>query len=199
MPRPGDAGRGSTLESETKGTILRGRIDALRRMGRLSQVVEHLDPPARRAVTSPPLTSTWIDSRLCFEIDAVVYDLFGAAVTRQYGADSAQPIAGVLRRAVEGALRLFTVSPATLLSRMGQLTGSTSRGLDYAYAAETKASGVLTLRYLQGHGCPYATWLGNAGGLRVVFDFTGVESGSISDPHVEPNGLENTARYRLRW
>jgi hypothetical protein len=187
-----------TIESQTKASLLRARQETLRRLGRLAELRVALPAESRRWLTDPPLASTWIDSRILFELDHAIYRRFGPDVTRQVGEESLRgDVVGVLRFTAEATLRLFGVSPATLLTHFDRLARTTIRGTVFQYTAESPRAGVLLQRYLRGEGCPYGAWLASTGGMRLVFEMTGCRSGTISDPEVLPG--QSAARYRFTW
>ena len=177
---------------------MRGYLQALQQHGLKAQVLDALDPEARRIAIDPPAPSEWIDGRVRFELDAVVLDLFGDRTLAQVSLEGNRAgISRLVRFGVESTLRLFGVSPATLFARMNQLAASTTRGLDYQWRADGPRQGLLEIAYQKGDGVPMASWLSARSGLRMVFDFCDV-AGTVGPPQIVDE-RKNACGYELRW
>lgn len=178
--------------------MVRGFLHALVEHSLLERVQAELDPAARAIAKAPPLPSEWVDGRVLFELNAVVYDLFGEEVLARVSLDGNRAgISRLVRFGVESTLRLFGVSPATMFARIGQLSASTTRGIDYTWTADGPRKGTLRICYPSGDHVPHPSWLSARGGLRMVFDFCKV-AGTVGPPQlVDARG--NASDYLLRW
>lgn len=178
--------------------MVRGFLHALAEHGLLDKVTAELDPEARAIAKSPPLPSEWVDGRVLFELNAVVLDLYGEDMLGRVSLDGNRAgISRLVRFGVESALRLFGVSPATMFTRIGQMSASTTRGIEYAWTAEGPRKGTLRITYPDGDHVPHASWLSARGGLRLIFDFCKI-SGTVGPPRVT-DARGNACDYLLRW
>lgn len=93
---------------------------------------------------------------------------------------------------------MFGVSPATLLSRMGRVGGTMSRGVVYHYVAESETSGTFDVEYVELVDVPLAASIATAGALDMVFDMCSVR-GTFGPPEVVLNGRRNRVRFAVSW
>ena len=162
-------------------------------------MLEYCDPETRELALAPPPTSVWMHCRTVMEMHCILFDLHGARVLRSIALDTVRSgLSPFLRSSVESVLRLFGTSPATLLSRMSTMAGSTTKGVEWKWTSESPRSGVLEMRYAKGANAPMSAFISAAGGLEFVMGITGT-SGTISNPEMVMDGLYSAARYVVRW
>jgi hypothetical protein len=184
---------------ETKATMFRGLCTVVAAHGLREQLLAHVGPETRALILDLPPATTWLDARHLIEVDQALLELRGPVVLRQLTRQAAElGLAPVLRGAAESLLRLFGASPASIFARTGRLTGTTSRGVEYRYSPTSETSGVLELEHVGMTRVPMGPLVATAGGLEYVFDLCRVK-GSISDPVMVNNGLDNTCRYHIGW
>jgi hypothetical protein len=107
-------------------------------------------------------------------------------------------VSPLIRGAAESVLRVFGVSPATLLSRMSRVGGTMSRGVLYHYTAESATSGAFELEYPELVDVPLGASIATVGGLELVFDMCSVR-GTFGPPAVVPNGRRNRVSFPVSW
>jgi hypothetical protein len=178
---------------------LRGYSVALRSLGLYDEVVRRLPAPLRETLETPPPASVWVDFDVCLQVMKVVMQLRGVSGVRRFGHDSV--LAGVapfMQSFIQGLLRLFGVSPVTILNHMGKIAGQTTRGGEYSYQATSERAGVLTMTVPGARDLDASVWHSSAGGFLIVFEVCGVE-GDVGEPEVVPDGLGNAARFAVSW
>jgi hypothetical protein len=99
---------------------------------------------------------------------------------------------------VQGLLRVFGVSPATLFRNLAKLSSQTMRGLAYGYVPTSDTSGLMTVTLLGRRDIAPVVWSATAGGMEVVFD-TCRAVGTVQDGTVVEDGVRNSAEFRLTW
>jgi hypothetical protein len=184
---------------QVKGAYVSAYKKELARVGLLEAVLERASPPVREALETPPPSSVWIEYAICLEIYRIVRDLRGKSALRALARDGTlHGIAPLMQTFVQGTLRLFGVSPATLFANLTRISAQTLRGADFTYAPITPLSGVLTLTMPGQRDVDPVVWQASAGGLEVVFATCGVD-GTVQEPMVVPDGLSNAVEYRVSW
>jgi hypothetical protein len=186
-------------EVKVKGAFLRGYALALKRLGMWSLVFDRGSPQLRDALQSPPPTSTWIDYRVCEEILLIVQADRGMSSVRRLGHDAVTAgVAPFMQNFVQGVLRVFGVSPASMFGLMNKVSGQTTRGIEHSYVPTSEHSGVHTVNIPSWREVESVVWYSSAGGLEIVFDVCHV-LGTVQDPIVVDNGLGNRAEFRVSW
>jgi hypothetical protein len=184
---------------EVKGAFLRAYALALRKEGLYDQVLDRVSAQARDALVRPPPTSAWVDYALCLEVLRAVQALRGTAGVRRFGYDSVSAgVAPFMQTLLHGLLRIFGVSPATILGNMGRLAGQMTRGADYRWSPQSDTSGVLTMIVPGQRDVDPVVWHSSAGGFEIAFESCGVR-GTVQDPKVVADGLGNAADFRVTW
>ncbi|MEI8255073.1 MAG: hypothetical protein WCJ30_05310 [Deltaproteobacteria bacterium] len=196
---PGEAARRARLRYEVKGTVMRGRAAALREQGWLVKVEKHLDPATLAMVNEPPVTSTWIEGARVAEIDDVVRDVLGDRVLEELAAMTVRRSIGpLLRAAVEGTLRLFGTSPATLFARLDRLSASTVRGMSFSWETAGARGGSMTVTYPGSADVPLSTFISIRAGFEGVFDMCGAKGTSRLAVRSEAPP-RNSGRFDISW
>jgi len=186
-------------DAQVKGAFLRGYCAALKSLGMYGAVLERGSARVREALEMPPPTSAWIDYALCEEILAIVASERGPIGARKLGHDAVTAgVAPFMQIFVQGLLRLFGVSPATIFRHMNKVAGQTTRGVEYTYAATSESSGVVTVAFPGRREVESAVWYSSAGGLEIVFETCGF-IGHVQDPVVVNKGHGVSADFRVSW
>jgi hypothetical protein len=184
---------------QVKASAWRGITSQLARSGLLEPVRDRLPAATRELVDAPPPSSNWVDFERYEELALAVVALGGSATWRRMlhrvTIDSVYPLA---RTAIEGFLRIFGLSPATLLERFDTVARMASRGVEYRYQPEGESAGVLEVRYPAHRLVNIVHFHGSAGGLEAILELCGVE-GVVGEPEMVDDGIGNRARLRLRW
>ena len=187
-------------EVMVKGAFLRGYRAALESLGMYAMVLERVSPRVRDALMTPPPTSAWVEYALCEEILRAVEKERGMIGVRKLGHDAVTAgVAPFMQIFVQGLLRLFGVSPATIFTHMNRVAGQTTRGMGYTYVPTSEFAGLVTVSLPSRKTAVDTTvWYASAGGLSIVFDTCNVV-GHVQEPVVVPDGHSNAAQFRVSW
>jgi hypothetical protein len=184
---------------ETKGSVVRSLAATLAEHRLLDGIAAAVSPVARAMLRDPPLPTEWIDGRVLNEIFEAILQLHGPDLLRKLNRQSIERgVSPLIRGAAESVLRVFGVSPATLLSRLGRVAGTMSRGVAYHYDPETATSGAFDLEYPDLVDVPLGASIATVGGLELIFDMCATR-GSFGPPEVVPNGRRNRVRFPVTW
>jgi Protein of unknown function (DUF2378) len=178
-----------------KAATFRTYIRILTEDGRREAVRALVPPETAALMLEPPLSGSWMDLAHMHHIDHAVETLGGMAAVRDLarkGTDQARkPYMGV----VEGVLKLFGTSPATLFKRMNTLVSSFVSGIDYRYTATGERSGTMVVAFDADHELPTSAFVGQIPTLQTLLDTCGVK-GVVGAP--ERLGPQ-TARFHIQW
>jgi hypothetical protein len=184
---------------EVKGAFVTAYRATLKNLSLLDAVRERASPELREALQWPPPASVWIDYGIIVEIDAIVHTMRGAGLVRRLAHDATMVgIAPLMQTFVQGILRLFGFSPATLFANMHRVSSQTTRGGHFRWTRTSEFSGVMTLHVPRLRGINVALWHASAGGLDLVFDACGVD-GTIQEPVPKEDASGTTVEFRLSW
>jgi hypothetical protein len=184
---------------EVKGAYLSAFATALKKLGLFDAVVADASPRTRDALVQPPPTSVWNDYGICVEVYRLVEAARGRSAVRTLVREATSAgIAPYMQIFVQGMLRLFGVSPATLFTHLTKIGGQTSRGAEFTYVATSDTSGVLTCTLPSLPDVDPLVWYASAGGLEIVFETCGV-IGTVVDPAYATDRPNNHADFRVSW
>jgi hypothetical protein len=165
----------------------------------LDGIAAAVSPAARAMLREPPLPTEWIDGRVINEIFEAILQIHGADLLRRLNRQSVERgVSPLIRGAAESVLRVFGISPATLLSRLGRVAGTMSRGVVYRYDVETPTSGTFEIEYPDLVDVPLGPSIATVGGLELVFDMCSTR-GSFGAPSIAPNGRRNRVQFPVSW
>ena len=199
--RQGPPPRRNEVEGvEGKGSMWRGYLASLENSGLLSSVRERASERTREMMDRPPPVSAWISVTALEEVIDIVEQLQGAQGIRDLTREaSLLGVAPLIRTLLQGLMRAFGVSPATLFARLGQISSTTVRGVEYQYVAIAEREGELILRYPKRASVPWNVFVAVSGSLEAVYEFCGMK-GNVSEPRPLTEGTRNNgARYKLSW
>ncbi len=184
---------------ETRGSVVRSLAATLVEHHLLDEIAATVSPAARSMLREPPLPTEWIDGRVLNEIFEAILRVHGADLLMRLNRQSIERgVSPLIRGAAESVLRVFGVSPATLLSRLGRVGGTMSRGVVYHYDALTETSGSFEIEYTNLVDVPLGASIASVGGLELIFDMCSVR-GSFGAPEVVANGRRNRVRFPVSW
>jgi hypothetical protein len=182
-----------------KAYVVRGFISELKRVNLFEQVITRIEPATRLYMLEPSPGSTWVDSKHAEQIGEVVSELVGLQGWRKISHDATiHNMIPVLRVVIEGFVRIFGATPASLLTRLTKITSSSARGIEYDYQPISSRTGVLTVRYPERRNVPLSTFFCCAGGVETIFDICH-QPGTLGDPKIVGDGLGNAARMDVKW
>jgi len=198
-PLTGPGARLATAALTMRGSVLRGLTRSLSDFGLLEKVKLRVSAGTRATIEDPPLSITWLSLGVLEEIAVVAADIVGP---RQWGeityVGARDGILPILRAPCEAFLRIFGVSPRSLLTRINSIVGLTLRGLRYTWTDSSDHDGHLEIAYDGCRDVPAPLFYGSAASIRLIFDLTGHE-GSIEGPDISRDGARNRAVCRIRW
>ena len=182
-----------------KGSYLRAYGATLKKLGFYDAVFERASPRVREVLTSPPPASVWVDYLLGIEIFAIVEALKGKMALRSFAREATRSgIAPSMQMIVQGLMRLFGVTPATLFKHMNKLATQTTRCGVFTYEPTSDFSGTVRLEVAGHPDLSPALWTASAGGFEVVFDTCGVV-GHVQEPVVTDGRDGHVAEFRVSW
>ena len=151
--------------------------------------------PCARLVASPPLASTWIDWWHVVHITLAVESLAGLEGVREFAGKMINEAKKPHLRLVEGLLRLFGTSPATIFRHMNEIVKHTIENQEFIYKPISDRAGVMEMRYLTDAEVPHCIHVSAIATLQATLDACGV-AGVISPP--ESIGV-NRVTYKIQW
>jgi serine/threonine protein kinase len=181
---------------EIKGSIVRSYTGHIEAMGILPTVLSQVTPETRKLMTTEmPLSNVWVDAGVIEDMIGKVEALKGLegvrTITRAGIYTGALP---VLKPVVVPMLRLFGMSPHTLLSRFGQFTKNNLRGMDLLWTPEGDRAGNLRVTFPR--RTPRSAYIGFESGIWVMCELCSVK-GEITDTEIRPDGCVGI--IRLKW
>jgi hypothetical protein len=178
-----------------KALTFRSYVVVLNRDGRRGAIMALVPPDTAALIADPPLAGSWMDLKPMMHLTQAVEKLGGMTAVRELarkGTDEARkPYMGV----VEGVLKLFGVSPATLFKRMNALVSSFIEGIDYRYTPISDRSGAMEMEWDADFEIPMCVMIGQTPTFQVLLDACGVK-GVVGQP--ERLGPKK-ARFLLHW
>jgi hypothetical protein len=189
----GQAGKPSGMR--LKASSFRSFVRILEKQGRRDSVTAIVPPETAVLISDPPLPGSWMDLKHSLHIMQAVETIWGMSAVRDLarkGTDDARkPYMGI----VEGVLRLFGTSPATLFKRMNSLVGSFVQGVDYRYTPLSDRSGVMVLEYKACFEVPICFFVGQMPVFQTLLEACGAK-GVVSEPErLSPSA----ASFRIEW
>jgi hypothetical protein len=179
-----------------KGWIFRAHIAYLKRHGKLDAVVARLSQAAAGAVVSLPLAGSWIEGPLLDEIVEGVDALEGSpGVLAMEEAMLRIEMVQVLLPMVQGVMRIFGASPASLFKRFGDLVRTSSHGIEFQYVETSERSGTMEVRYHTDKTMTRPSFMTTVPALHAILRFCGT-SGTVSDPEIR---APQFAQYHISW
>jgi hypothetical protein len=199
MPTQVELARQAKIQFEIKGTVWNGRLRALEKYCSLTEIRGLVSAETRKLMDDPPPASSWVPGVAIVELDAAIYDTRGSDICARCSRETSE-IAGttVLRTLAEGLLRLFGMSPSTIFERMGQVSSTSVRGIEYEYKSTGPTSGKMFIRYTHCVNVPYAVFSSISGGMAAIFGFLQIK-GHVSPPELSTTAPHNSAIVTLRW
>ena len=184
---------------EVKGSVVRAVVLTLGSHGLREAVLARVTPAAAELVRDPPLPTMWVDARPHNEIYQALLEVVGAERLRALNREAVErDVSPLLRGAAMRVLRIFGMSPATLLSKLDRVSGTTARGVIYRYTPIDGASGWFEVDYPTVQTVPLGAFVATGGALTLVFEMCGVK-GTFGEPEWVANGQRNRARFAVAW
>jgi hypothetical protein len=157
-------------------------------------------PEATRALLDePPGLTAWVSGRVFQDIADALFDVGGEAMVRAVGRGGVergpQPI---VMSTLQGFLRLFGATPATLFARIGMISATMGQGTSYEWARVSENEGVLTMRYEWRADASRPLFMMMAGSFEQVFQICG-RRGIVEAPDITRTARASVGRFRMCW
>src|SRR5260370_42546078 len=124
-----------------KATWLRPLITVLIEEHKLEAVKALVPPDTAALLVSPPLATSWIDFKHNVRILEAIEKISGMIAVRDLSRKMTEQARKPYMRIVEGLLRMFGTSPATLLKRVEDIARGFVTNHHFAYTAINQRSG----------------------------------------------------------
>jgi hypothetical protein len=181
--------------SRVKAQWFRSYVSVLVEERKRDAVMALVPPDTAALISDPPLAASWLELRHISAVICAVEKLGGMSAVRDHARrvteQSRAPYMGI----VEGVLRLFGTSPATLFKRMNTLVSNFIQGVDFTYAPTSERSGVLQVEYPDDGEVPLCVFVGQTFAFQTLLDACDVK-GVVAPP--ERRG-PNKASYNINW
>jgi hypothetical protein len=146
-------------------------------------------------MTDPPLAGSWMELRHMHHIEHAVEKIGGMVAVRDLARKGTEDARKPYMAVVEGVLKLFGTSPATLFKRMNALVSTFIEGIDYKYVSTTERSGVMEVEFKAEYEIPTCIFAGQIPTFETLLNACGVK-GVVGQPErIGPN----KARYPIQW
>ena len=187
------------VEPAAKAGMLRGFAAALKREGLYDKVRAKLTPSVAALLDNPPPASVWVESKDIEPLHIAIQEVAGLAGVRKISRAAVTlgllPFAKIV---IDGFLRLFGATPHTLLSRISDMSRTSTRGIEYEYVQTSERTARMLVRYPAQTNVPISVFSVAAGGFEAMIDATGA-TGTVSEPEVINDGRGNSARFVIEW
>ncbi len=181
---------------QVKGATLRAYLRVLERDRSFAAVRAKVSPESRALFDAPPPASSWMDASTLEEIMDAVYATGGDAAVRQLSHAAQETLIPLLSPLIEGALRLFGASPATLFARLGLLTRTSLRGVDFKWTPKGPHHGDVEVHFVERQAVPRRAFVSFAASFELVLKLCS-KTGTVSGP--EAIGKGSGARFAVSW
>jgi hypothetical protein len=182
-----------------KAGMLRGFAEAMRREGIYERVRAKVPPSVAALLDDPPPPSVWIENTQVEPIHIAIAEIVGLEGVRRISRAAVTlglfPFAKIV---IDGFLRLFGATPHTLLSRIGDLSKTSTRGIAYEYVRTSERTARLLVRYPAQTNVPISVFSVAAGGFESMIEATGAK-GTVSEPAIVRDGRDNSAWFEIEW
>jgi hypothetical protein len=179
-----------------KASVLRGYVAQLEKGGQIGAVRARVRASTRALMDAPPPVTQWIDAGALEDLYEALGALEGAAgVRRMVREGILSSILPYVRPILQGILRVFGATPASLYSRADLAIRSTLQGVSVQFTPRPENAGEVVVRYLAHRAPPmaFAAWQGT---LEVGFFLCGT-TGAVRLVEVIDGGA--AARFDVRW
>jgi hypothetical protein len=192
-------GNTAPTEEVAKGFTLRGFLKTLESLEVFGRVRERVPAVTRAMMDDPPGLTAWVSGRVFQDIAEALFDLGGEPLVRAVGRGGVergpQPI---VISTVQGFLRLFGATPATLFARIGLIGTTLGQGASYDYAPVSDHEGVLTMTYDRRADASRPLMLMMAGACEQILAICG-RRGTVEAPDITRTSHASIGRFRIYW
>jgi hypothetical protein len=181
---------------EVKGTLVRAYIREVEKLGLAEEVATRVSADTRAQMRELPLPSLWLDGSVIEELINAVDAVRGVEAVRTVTKQGQLAILPFLRPFIGGILRLFGTSPATLFSRMNQMSSNMTRGPEITWKSETDQSGELRVAFPMRKNLPRNVFIGFESGVLNIIEMCD-KKGAVEDARIVEHG--SVGLIRASW
>jgi hypothetical protein len=178
-----------------KGMTVRSYLNYVARHEHGDAILARLPADTAALVSNPPLPATWLSWQYVQDIVVAVENVEGLEGVRRLSEIAIVEARRPYMRLLEGLIRLFGTSPATIFKHMNDVVKNAIENTEYIYAATSARSGTMEVAYGGDNEIPFCIFVGGRTALTGIFDACGVK-GFVSEP--ERLGPRNV-KYRVQW
>jgi hypothetical protein len=178
-----------------KALTFRSYVRIIATDGRRDAVLALVPPETAALIAEPPLAGSWMDLRHVIHITQAVEQIAGMTAVRDLARRSTDDARKPYMAVVEGVLKLFGASPATLFKRMNTLVSSFIEGVAYRYTGLSERSGVMEIAWAADFEIPTCVLVSQIPSLQTLIDACGAK-GVVGAPE---RIAANKARYLIQW
>jgi hypothetical protein len=179
-----------------KGSVVRAHIAYLAKNNKLTSVLSRVGPATVACIHHPPLAGSWVAAGLLVDVVAALHQIAGDRAVLDMSNEFIQEQAvQSLIPMVQGVLRIFGTSPASLFNRFSELTRTSVRGVDYKYTVISERSGMMSTETHTDLTLPAAAFLPRIPAFELALKLCG-KKGTVGLP--ERIG-STQARYLIQW
>lgn len=182
---------------QVKGFHFKGILAALADEKLTADVRARVTPDVQALLDMPPIAGAWVDGAAMDAISEAVLQLGGVPRLRRVQAVAVnQGAMLVLKPVVESVMRVFGVSPATLMTHLNRLQGSAVRGITHVYRERGVSEG--TLETTVEAPVPDSFFEGTAGSMEALCALCGAKA-VIPAPRVLRVGDRTVGTMDVSW
>jgi hypothetical protein len=178
-----------------KGMTIRAYLHYVARQERRQEIMAWLPADTVALIENPPLPTTWLEWRHLEDIVVAVEKVQGMDGVRYMSERTIEESRRPYVRALEGLIRLFGTSPATIYKRMNDIVRNSIENTEYNWVATSTRSGTMEVVYGGDRTIPDCIFVGGVPAIAGILHFCGVR-GVVSEPRrLGPRQV----RYEVTW
>jgi hypothetical protein len=178
-----------------KAAWLRPLISVLIEEHKLDAVKALVPPDTAALLVRPPLETTWIDFQHNVRIIEAIEKLAGTIAVRDFSRKMTDKARKPYLRIVEGLLRMFGTSPATLFKRVDDIARGFVTNHHFKYAPINERSGMMEIFYDVDYPIPDCIFVSSMPSFETLLNMCGVKGMVYSPERLGPQ----RARFRIEW
>jgi hypothetical protein len=181
------------------GSFFRNIVEFIEARGFKDQLLAAVSAETRALCGNPPRSLSWVPSRPIDELEAAFLVVAGRELTVEMGRVCSQNLGTTLIQPVlRVAFSLLGQGPDTIFANLDRFFSVVTRGIHFAYAPQSKKSGVVTARFV-GPDTPEAAFHVLQGSLEFIFELCGVSGEVTTAEVVEESPAGAMVRYLVSW
>jgi hypothetical protein len=188
-------GEGKSDRMRLKAATFRTYVSILMKDGMRDAVAALVPPETAALMRDPPLAGSWMGFASIVDLTVAVEKIGGMAAVRELSRKGTAEARKPYMNVVEGVLKLFGTSPATLFKRMNSLVASFIKGVEYKFVSTSDRSGVMEVAFDADYEVPMCAFVGQIPTYQSLLESCGVK-GIVGMPErLSPQ----KARFTIQW